>query len=157
MIGADGGIPWRLPADQQFFKSITMGHTLLMGRATWDSIGRPLPGRETIVISRNRDLTLAGAHVVHGLEEAIELASGLGAEECFVVGGAAIYEAALPLADRLWLTRVELVVDGDVRFPDFESGAFGRWKLIEEDPHSADARNAHAFSIQHWEREDGPG
>jgi dihydrofolate reductase len=155
VIGAERGIPWRLPDDQKFFKQVTMGHTLLMGRATWDSIGRPLPGRTTVVISRNRELRLDGASVAHGLDEAIAQARAQGEDECFVVGGASVYAAALPRADRLWLTRVEAEVEGDVHFPDFQSGRFGQWKLIEETPHAADERHAHPFRIQRWERDVG--
>jgi dihydrofolate reductase len=153
VIGAEGGIPWRLPDDQKFFKQITMGHTLVMGRATWDSIGRPLPGRTTLVVSRNRALETAGARVMHGVDDALETARAAGEDECFVVGGAAIYEAALGHSERIWLTRIEADIPGDVIFPDFRDGRFGSWKLVDETPHPADERHAHSFRIQCWERE----
>jgi dihydrofolate reductase len=152
VIGANGRIPWRLPADQQFFKQLTLGHCIVMGRGTFESIGRLLPGRTTIVMTRDRSFAVEGAVVAHSFEAALEEARTRNDDECFVVGGAEIYRVALPVADRLFLTRVAAHVEGDVRFPDFEGGEFGAWALVEEDEHPVDARHAHAFRIQHWER-----
>ena len=151
VIGARGAIPWRLPDDQRFFKELTSGHCLVMGRATFESIGRLLPGRTTVILSRRPDYEVAGATVVPDLDAALELARARGEQEVFVVGGAAVYAAALPRADRLYLTRVDAVVEGDVFFPDFEQAEPG-FELVEERLHPADARHAHAFTIQRWER-----
>jgi dihydrofolate reductase len=156
VIGADGGIPWRLPDDQRHFKKLTTGHCILMGRATHESIGRLLPDRHTIVISRNPDLQVAGADVAASFEAAVELARARGESEAFVVGGADIYALALPLADDLHLTRVATAVSGDIRFPlagdDLAVELDAHWKLSNEEQHAADERHAHAFTIQHWTR-----
>jgi dihydrofolate reductase len=121
VIGADGGIPWRLPEDLAHFKRVTAGHVLVMGRATYDSIGRPLPGRPNIVITRNPDWSAAGVEVAHSLEEALELARAHG-EDVAVVGGSRVYAAALERADVQVLTEVHLAPDGDTHYPSFEAG-----------------------------------
>jgi len=152
VIGRGGDIPWRLPDDQKFFKELTIGHTLVMGRATFQSIGRVLPGRTTIVVSRDDAYAAEGALLAHSLDEALELAEKSGASEVFVVGGAAIYEAALPRAHRLFVTRVHAVIEGDTRFPDFEDGRYGAFERCEVEHHGSDARHAIAFSIERWQR-----
>ncbi len=151
VIGRDGGIPWRLPDDQRFFKRLTTGHTLVMGRKTFESIGRPLPDRVSIVVTRNRDWRAEGAVVVHDFGSALDAARSRDESECFVVGGADVYALALPLADRLVLTRVEARVGGDVRFPpvDLEDGP---WRKVSEERHAPDERHAHAFRIEQYER-----
>ena len=120
VIGVDGDLPWRIREDLRHFRRVTMGHAILMGRKTWDSIGRPLPGRRNIVISRNRELKIDGAEVVHGLAQAIGLAIQGGDSEPRIIGGATLYEAALPITSRLFLTEVDRVVEGDTFFPDFD-------------------------------------
>ena len=125
VIGRDGGLPWHIPEDLRHFRRVTMGHAILMGRKTWDSIGRALPGRRNIVITRNRALKLEGADVVHSLEEAVALARKGGDSEPRVIGGASLYEAALPLATRIYLTEVDLEVEGDTFFPELGQG---RWR-----------------------------
>jgi dihydrofolate reductase len=125
VIGKDGGLPWHIPEDLRHFRRVTMGHAILMGRKTWDSIGRALPGRRNIVITRNRGLKLEGADVVHSLEEAVALAREEGDSEPRVIGGASLYEAALPLATRIYLTEVDLEVEGDTFFPELEQS---RWR-----------------------------
>jgi len=117
-IGRDGGLPWRLPNDLQRFKALTMGKPIVMGRKTWESIGRPLPGRQNIVITRQPGLPAAGATVVAALEEALAVAGG--AAEICVIGGAEIYRLALPLARVIHLTRVHAVVEADTFFPPLE-------------------------------------
>ena len=129
-----------------------MGHTLVMGRATFESIGRALPGRTTIVVSRNPGYRAAGALVAHGFEEALATAEKAGAEEVFVVGGAAIYEAALPRAHRLFVTRVQAEIEGDTFFPEFEDGRYGAFEKGRVEPHAPDARHAIAFTIEEWQR-----
>lgn len=121
VIGADGDMPWRIPQDFAFFKRTTMGHPLVMGRATFDSIGRPLPGRRSIVITRSHSWGHEGVHVVHSLGDALSLAAaGEGGEEIFVAGGGQIYREALPLADRLLITEVDFEPEGQVTFPEID-------------------------------------
>jgi dihydrofolate reductase len=125
-----------------------------MGRRTYESIGRPLPGRTNIVITRDAGFSARGVVVAHGVEAAIAEARARGETEAFVLGGEAVYAATLPLADRLYLTRVHADVAGDARFPSLESVATGRgWRLVREEHHPADQRHAHAFTFQDWERE----
>ena len=149
VIGRDGGLPWRLPADLRFFKRVTMGHHLVMGRKTWASIGRPLPGRTMVVLTRDPALAIPGARVVHELPEALALARAAGDTEAFVIGGAELYALALPLADRLYLTRVHADVEGDVRLPDYDPG---EWVEVAREEHAADDDHAHAFALCTLER-----
>jgi dihydrofolate reductase len=153
VIGRDGSLPWRLPKDLARVKRLTTGHCVLMGRRTFESIGRPLPGRINVVITRDRTFSPPGVVVAHGLEDALAVARQRGETEAFVLGGEAIYAAALPGADRLYLTRVEAEPEGDARFPGLrEALASGRWKLVREEAHPADERHAHPFTFQDWER-----
>jgi dihydrofolate reductase len=152
VIGAEGGIPWRLPDDQRYFKQLTLGQCIVMGRGTHESIGRLLPGRETVIVSRNPDYAVEGATVAGSFEEALEQARREGRGEIFVVGGAELYRRSLPLADRLHLTRVHAEIAGDAHFPDLDALEQSGWKLAEETPHAADERHAHSFTIQRWER-----
>ncbi len=150
VIGSNGALPWRLPDELKNVKSLTMGHTLLMGRKTFDSIGRPLPGRTSVVLTRNPDYTApAGVLVAASLEAALELARTRGEDEVFIFGGEAIYALALPIADRLYLTRVHTQLDGDAFFPEFD---LGDWSLTQDIPHPADDRHAYAFSFQTLDR-----
>jgi dihydrofolate reductase len=119
VIGVGGDLPWRIREDLRHFKRVTMGHAIIMGRKTWDSIGRPLPGRQNIVVTRNTALKIEGVDVVHSLEAAIDLARASGDAEPCVIGGATLYSLALPLATRLHLTEVDRQVDGDTFFPRF--------------------------------------
>ena len=119
VIGADGAIPWHLPEDFAHFKATTMGHTLLMGRATYESIGRPLPGRETVVLTRDAAWSAEGVRTVAALPDALVLAEDLPGD-VMVVGGAAVYAAALPLADAQVLTEVHRSPEGDTHYPAFE-------------------------------------
>ena len=127
VIGVDGDLPWRIREDLRHFRRVTMGHAILMGRKTWDSIGRPLPGRRNIVISRNRELKIEGAEVVHGLAQAIGLAIQGGDLEPRIIGGATLYEAALPICSRLFLTEVDRAVEGDTFFPAFDRS---QWREV---------------------------
>ena len=120
VIGRDGDLPWRIREDLQHFKRITMGHTIIMGRRTWDSIGRPLPGRRSVVLTRNREFAAPGADVVHSLTEAIALATTAGDPAPCIIGGAAIYAEALPMATCIELTEVDREVEGDTVFPDWD-------------------------------------
>ena len=147
VIGAGGALPWRLSDDLKQFKAITMGKPLVMGRKTHESIGRPLPGRRNIVLTRQRGYTAPGCVVVHDVEDA--LAACAGAEEVMVMGGATLYELFLPRAGRIYLTRVQAEVNGDVHFPPFDESA---WNEVERREHQADAHNEYPHSFQLLER-----
>ncbi|MFP4154476.1 MAG: type 3 dihydrofolate reductase [Halothiobacillaceae bacterium] len=142
VIGDGNRLPWRLPADLKRFKTLTMGKPIVMGRRTYESIGRLLPGRQTIIISRNPEFRVEGATVVHGLDEALEAAGD--AEETMICGGADIYFQFLPRADRMYLTLVHDDVPGDAHFPAFNRR---EWDTIEEEHHPADADNPHPYSF----------
>ena len=151
VIGRDGDLPWRLPADLAHFKSVTMGRPIVMGRRTWESIGRPLPGRENIVVSRNPDFVAEGARVVGSLAEALEHARSLGAPELMVIGGAGLYAAAFPMADRVLLTRVHAVVAGDTRMPFLDPED---WRVTEVRDRAADDRTPYRLSFMELRRRD---
>ena len=138
VIGKGNELPWRLSSDLRRFKRLTMGHHLILGRRTWDSISRPLPGRRIIVVSRSAPQLPAGVEVAGSLEEALARARDRGEREAFVAGGGAIYALALPLADRLYLTRVHQSVEGDVLFPEV---AWEDWRLIESEDGIVDQRS----------------
>ncbi|MGE5546002.1 MAG: dihydrofolate reductase [Solirubrobacterales bacterium] len=131
-IGRNGGLPWSLPEDLAWFKRVTMGKAMIMGRRTWDSIGRPLPGRESVVLTRDRAWSAEGAHVVHSIREAIELAARLrpAAAEIAVIGGAELFRATLPLARRIYWTEVHEAYEGDTAFPPFERAG---WREVSRD------------------------
>ena len=120
VIGVDGDLPWHISEDLRHFKRVTMGHAILMGRVTWESIGRPLPGRRSIVVSRNPDLRIEGAEVVHSVEDAISLAREGGDALPFIIGGAGLYTSALPYVTHIHLTEVDREVDGDTFFPELD-------------------------------------
>jgi dihydrofolate reductase len=141
VIGAGADIPWHLPADQQRFKRLTMGRPLVMGRKTHESIGRPLPGRRNIVVSRRAGHLAPGCEVARSFEQALAMA---GDGEVFVIGGAELYQAALPVADRLYLTFVELAPEGNVLFPAYNPAD---WEEIERMEGSIDERNVHAHTF----------
>lgn len=142
VIGRDGRLPWHLPADLKYFRRITMGKPIVMGRHTHQSLGRPLPGRLNIVVSRNPAYQAEGCRVVASLCEACRAAGE--AEEIMVIGGASLYREALPLAASVYLTEVHADVGGDVRFPPFDRS---QWKEVAREDHAADAANAHAYSF----------
>ena len=128
VIGRDGGLPWRIPEDLRHFKETTWGHTILMGRRTFESIGRPLPGRRSIVLSRTPEFAPEGVEVARGLDEALERAWAED-EMPFVVGGGAVYAEALPRATHLYLTEVDQAAKGDTFFPEFDEAAWvERWR-----------------------------
>jgi dihydrofolate reductase len=149
VIGRDNRLPWKLPADLRRFKRLTMGHCLIMGRKTYESIGRPLPGRTVIVLTRQPDYAPPGVLVAHTLDEALALASG---DEIFVAGGAEIYRQTLPLADRLYLTLIEREIAGDAYFPPLNEAD---WQLISQEHYDADEANPypHRFFVYERKRE----
>jgi dihydrofolate reductase len=147
VIGHNNRLPWHLPADLKHFRAITLGKPVLMGRKTWESIGRPLPGRTNIVITRNADYLAADCVVVHSLDEALRAAGS--AAEVMVIGGAELYRQALPQADTLYLTLVHGEFEGDTRFPDWQPDDWRETKRID---HGPDDRNPHAYSFITLER-----
>jgi dihydrofolate reductase len=148
VIGRGGQLPWHLAADLQRFKRLTMGHTIIMGRKTWESIGRPLPGRRMIVITRQDDYCAEGLEVASSLDAAIDVAAARD-DEAYVIGGAEIYRQALPRADRLFLTRVQAIVEGDTTFPEFDPS---HWRLVESEQHLADDKNEFPVCFERYER-----
>jgi dihydrofolate reductase len=148
VIGKDGKLPWHLPDELKLFKSLTMGHTVVMGRKTWDSIGKPLPGRRNVVLTRQKDFEAKGAVVLHDFEAIADLEKN-DEPPVFVIGGAALAEEALPIAKDLHLTRVHASPEGDTFLPEID---FAEWKLVEEKKHERDERHRHAYTYQHWRR-----
>jgi len=147
VIGVNNQLPWKLPNDLQRFKTITTGKTIAMGRKTFDSIGRPLPGRRNIVVSRRVDLSIDGCTVVNSLQGAIDAV--VQNEELMVIGGADIYRQALPLAKRIYLTRVHAEINGDAGFPQLN---VDEWREMACERHAADDRHAHPYSFVVLER-----
>lgn len=147
VIGRDGDMPWHLPADLAHFKAVTLGHPVLMGRRTFESIGRALPGRTNIVISRGCPALPDGVKLAAGLREGLALTPD--AEKIMVIGGGQIYAEALPLADQLELTLVDASIDGDTFFPEFE---LRDWRVLGSQVRPADAQNAHALNFLSLQR-----
>ena len=147
VIGRQGELPWRLSDDLKHFKALTMGKPIVMGRKTWESIGRPLPGRKNIVVTRQRGFRADGCDVVGSLEDAVAAAGD--ADEIVVIGGSQVYALALPLAERLYLTRVHADVEGDASFPAVDAT---RWCLVADEHHDADERNEYDFSFRVYDR-----
>ncbi|MER0508773.1 type 3 dihydrofolate reductase [Aeromonas veronii] len=149
VIGKDNQMPWHLPADLAHFKRVTLGKPVLMGRKTFESIGRPLPGRRNLVISRNPGYQAEGIEVVGSVEAALALLAGSSVEELMVIGGGHLYAEMLPSADFLYLTRIDLAVEGDTRFPAFDDG---QWQRVDCESHPADEKNPHPYSFETWQR-----
>lgn len=153
VIGNNNRLPWHLPEDLKYFKRTTMGKCIIMGRKTFESIGRPLPGRTNIIVTRSRDYEVDNARVVDSLADAIELAENVsfidGTDEAFIIGGAELYKHALPYVDRMHLTMVHAEVDGDTFFPDF---AVEEWQEVSKEYFEADEFNPYPYSICIFER-----
>jgi dihydrofolate reductase len=147
VIGANGTIPWHLPDELKLFKKLTMGHHMIMGRRTWESIGKPLPGRTSVVVTRQKGYRAPGAIIAHSLDEAIAAAGG--DPEIFVIGGSEIFAEALPRADRLYLTTVEAAPEGDTYMPGFPPE---EWRAVSTQSHGADDRHPHAYTHAVYER-----
>ncbi|MCD0489396.1 dihydrofolate reductase [Pedobacter sp. MC2016-14] len=141
-IGKDNQLLWRLPKDLKHFKDITSSHTIIMGRKTFDSVGKPLPHRRNIVITRDTQLQINGAEVVNSMDEALQLCDPN--EEVMIVGGAEIYRQALPKTDRIYLTRVHHTYDADTFFPAIDPGA---WLVTEEEEHEVDEKHAVPYTF----------
>ena len=149
VIGKDNQMPWHLPADLAHFKRVTLGKPVLMGRKAFESIGRPLPGRRNLVISRNPGYQAEGIEVLGSVEAALALLAGSAVEELMVIGGGHLYAEMLPSADRLYLTQIDLAVEGDTRFPAFDDG---QWQRIDCESHPADDKNPHPYRFETWQR-----
>jgi dihydrofolate reductase len=147
LIGNKNRLPWHLPADLAHFKHVTMGKPIIMGRKTFESIGRPLPGRTNIVLTRSADFHAEGVMAANTLQQALDYAAS--ADEVMIIGGSAVYELALPRADRLYMTYIEGSFDGDAWFPDLDSE---QWHIISSEEHSADAKNTCAYRFVTYER-----
>jgi len=147
VIGKNGGLPWRLPEDLKRFKAITMGKPMIMGRATWDSIGRALPGRQNIVMTRQKNFIAEGCDVVATVDDAITVAGG--AEEVMIIGGGQLYRQLLPRTDRIYLTRVHANIDGDTYFPELDDG---EWQVVAEENFPVTAERKYAFDILTMDR-----
>jgi len=149
VIGKDNQLIWRLPDDLKRFKNLTMGHPIIMGRKTFDSIGKPLPGRTSIVITRNPEFTLDGIIVAHSLEKALEEAKKTGTDEAFIIGGGQLYQQALDITNRLYITEVQTVISGDTFFKIEKPDS---WLETERTVHQADDRHIFAFNFVNYTR-----
>lgn len=150
VIGANKTMPWHLPADLKHFKAVTLGKPVIMGRKTYESIGRALPGRENIVITSQTDFTLSDATVVNSCEAAIDHVAKQGVEEVMIIGGGRIYQEMLPLADCLYLTFIAAEIEGDTYFPDYQQVA--QWRETEREERAPDDRNKYELSFVTMER-----
>jgi len=150
IIGIDGGLPWHLSSDLKYFRDITMGKPIIMGRKTHESIGRPLPGRRNIVVTRNENFTAEGCDVVTSLEAAMDLIAD--EPEAMMIGGASLYIDTLPIADQLYMTEVYAEVEGDTWFPEIDPE---QWQELSRTTFSADEKNDHDYSFVVYERIDG--
>ena len=149
-IGKEGKLPWHLPADMKHFKNITWGLPVVMGRKTFESIGKVLPGRKNIVITRQTGWEAEGVVVVKKIEDALIVAAETDAKEVMVVGGGEIYKLIFEKARRIYLTRVDADTEADTFFPAIEPG---QWQMVSQQNHEADAKNAYNYSFQVWERQ----
>ncbi|MBC5775042.1 dihydrofolate reductase [Pontibacter sp. KCTC 32443] len=143
VIGKDNQLIWYLPADLRFFKNLTMGHPIIMGRKTYESIGKPLPGRTTVIITRQQDFEAPGCIVVNSIDEAIAEAHKLD-QDIYIIGGAEIYKQALAKTDTIYLTRVHHTFDGDTFFPEINESD---WEVASEDKHEPDEKNKCSYSF----------
>jgi len=147
VIGKNNTLPWHLPADLKHFKALTMGHHIVMGRKTYESIGKPLPGRTSVVVTRNEDYAVPGVLVVNSLSAAIK--AGSGDEEIFVIGGAEIYRQAITLADRIYLTEIDAEIPGDAHFTELN---IKEWQETKRDSHAPDEKNRFSYHFVTYDK-----
>ncbi len=150
VIGRDNGLPWHLGTDLKRFKELTMGHHLIMGRRTYESVGKPLPGRVNVVITHDPSFAAEGVTVVHSLEEAIRVAAAANDPEPFIAGGAVVFGQALHRADRMYLTRIHADIEGDTYFPDFDD--VSEWHLKDAEHFEASEKDDYPFSFLTYDR-----
>ena len=148
VIGKDGHLPWHLSQDLKRFKAITTGHHVLLGRKNYEDIGRPLPNRVNLVLSRNENFEAPGCIVVRDMEQALKIAEQSGEEELFIIGGASVYERAMPKSTKLYLTKVHAEIDGDVKMPTLGEG----WKLLSEEHIGKSEKDDYGTTFQVLER-----
>lgn len=151
VIGKDNNLLWRLPNDMKFFKNTTWGMPVIMGRKTFESLGKPLTGRTNIVITRQSGFSAEGIKVVPGLEEAMRVAADVDAKEAFIIGGGEIYKQTLPLVHRIYLTRVNVILEGDTFFPVIDEKD---WQLLSQLDFRADDKHKYDYCFQVWERKE---
>jgi len=149
VIGKNNEIPWHLPADLKYFKKITTGHHIIMGRNCFESIGRALPKRTNVIITRDMFYTVSNCLIAHSIGEALSIAEDNGEEEAFIIGGGQIYEQTIDIWDKLYLTEVDLDVEGDVFFPQTD---MSEWKLSKKQDCTKDEKNLHNYSFRQYER-----
>ncbi|MEP6617132.1 MAG: dihydrofolate reductase [Ginsengibacter sp.] len=149
VIGKQNQIPWHLPNDLRFFKNKTWGMPVVMGRNTYESLDKPLPGRINVVLTGKDDWKRDEVLVAHTIDEAIKLACGTDCKEVFIIGGGEIFKQSIEMANKIYLTRVHAEVDGDVYYPFFDES---KWTMISSDPRAADDKHAFAYTFQTWER-----
>jgi dihydrofolate reductase len=150
VIGRNNALPWHLPADLKRLKQTTMGHHVIMGRKTFDSVGKPLPGRVNVVVTHNVDFTPDGVAIARSVEEAISKAEAAGDDEIFILGGAEIFRQSIHRANRMYLTRVHTEPEGDTFFPEFDD--VNEWKLVDAEHFEADEKNRYPYSFLTYER-----
>jgi len=148
-IGKNNDLLWKLPDDMRFFKTTTSGHAVIMGRKTLESFGRPLPNRENICITRSESYSADKVHIVHSIEEAIELAKSMEEVECFLLGGGEIYHQGLRFCDKVYLTRVHAEFEAEAFFPELDEA---EWKEVDRVEHGIDEKHAYAFTFLTYER-----
>jgi dihydrofolate reductase len=153
-IGQKGKIPWHFPEDLKRFKKITTGHHLIMGRKTYESIGHPLPGRTNIVITRDPKLKIKKCIIVHSLKEALRIAQNAGEKEAMVIGGESVYKLALPIADKIYLTKIHHNFCGDTFFPKIDAN---EWREVRSEQHPKDNRNKYFYTFSILETKYGKG
>jgi len=149
VIGKDNNMPWHLPADLTYFKKTTLDHHILLGRKNFEAIGRPLPKRTNVIVTRDTDFACSNCVVVHSIEDALHYAWRNEEEEAFIIGGGSIYEQSIEYWDKLYITFIDLEVEGDVFFPDID---WKQWKLISENKHQKDEKNKYNYTFRVYER-----
>ncbi|MDY7223976.1 dihydrofolate reductase [Halalkalibacterium halodurans] len=148
LIGKENDLPWRLPADLAHFKRVTSGHTVIMGRKTYESIGKPLPNRRNVVVTRSQAYTAEGVDIVHSIDEAIRLTEH--ENETFVIGGSELFKAFWPHADRMYVTYIDEVFDGDTYFPEIDGQ---EWELVSVEAGTVDEKNVYPHEFRVYERQ----
>ncbi len=149
IIGVKNGLPWRLPSDFRYFKNKTWGMPVIMGRNTYESMKKDLPGRINIVVTKKTDWQAENVFVAHGIDEAIKKAKESDAKEIFIIGGGEIFKQTLTIINRIYLTRVHTTLEGDTSYPQFDTS---EWKLIKEDSFPSDEKNNYPYTFEVWER-----
>ena len=140
VIGKDNQLPWHLPADLRHFKELTLGKTIVMGRKTYESIGKLLPGRKNVILTHNKDYQVEGAVIIHALEELNHFSE----EEIFIIGGEKVFRESWPKLTRIYLTEIHAQIEGDTYFPELSE----EWRCVQEEKHTADEKNAYNYSFK---------